>query len=75
MRSKTNELLPLRPAMVGGMKMDEVVENAAGDIFLERLRALINASSDGTLRIMTAIGCLEIIKHELYEQFAEEENG
>ena len=42
-------------------------EDTAGDIFLGRLRALVVASSDSKLRITTAIGCLEIVKQELYE--------
>ena len=57
------------------ISMTEIeAEDTAGDIFLGRLRTLVTASSDSKLRITTAIGCLEIVKQELYEQLVKEDD-
>lgn len=54
------------------MEVDDTPQNNATDIFLERLRMLVNVSSDGKLTVINAIGCLEIVKQELYKQWADE---
>ncbi len=52
--------------------MENDAADTASDIFLDRLRAVVRASADGKLKIMAAMGCLEVVKQELYEQFTGE---